>query len=64
MIHDTCDYCFREFGREPGEPAVCVHCGLENIRPAVLAGPETAMKQPANETAVRPPARPRKAKRA
>jgi hypothetical protein len=52
--------------REPGKPAVCPNCGLENVRPEVGAGGrglgagETAMRAPAEEQAVRPALKARK----
>jgi hypothetical protein len=62
MIHDQCDYCFREFGREPGQKAICPNCGLENVRPAVSSPPqrESAMLAGAPERAVKPQPKPRK----
>jgi hypothetical protein len=32
VINDICDYCRREFGRDPGPTAICPHCGLGNVR--------------------------------
>jgi len=32
MIHDLCDYCYREFGYQPGQKTICTYCGLENVR--------------------------------
>lgn len=57
MIHDHCDYCLRAFGYPEGAPALCTNCGLENVRPA--HSPETAMRAPAPERAVKPAPRPR-----
>lgn len=50
MIHDICDYCLRQFGYEPGAKAICMSCGLENVRAnkiekAVKAVPERAVKE-------------------
>lgn len=71
MIHDRCDYCRREFGWEPDAKAICVNCGLENVRPAQVApeavmteaAPEAAMTEGAPERAVREPARPRRTRK-
>jgi hypothetical protein len=67
MINDYCDYCAREFGRDPGAPAICPNCGIENARQVLAAGREperapgeTAMLAPAVEQAVRPALKPRK----
>jgi len=49
VIHTTCDYCFRQFGYQAGEAAICLSCGLENIRPAVL---EVAVSRSTPEAAV------------
>jgi hypothetical protein len=49
MIDDRCDYCFREFGWEPGAPAICMNCGLENVR--LQAVVQTAIAEPKVETA-------------
>ena len=58
MISDQCDYCHRDFGREAGMLAICLNCGLENIRmnvdtkrPAMIVR-ETAMRLPVMERAV------------
>jgi len=61
MINDVCDHCFREFGREPGTPAICPNCGLENVRDAqASAAPEKPanadLQPPAAETAPESPA--------
>ncbi len=70
MVHDTCDYCFRPFGWNPGEKAICMNCGLENVRQTILVSkeiladagllPETAMLAPAAEKAIAPPAQARR----
>ncbi len=66
MIETTCDYCFRQFGYEQGQPAICLNCGNENVRtkPTPMNVPlerirqdipqETAMRVGALERAVRP----------
>jgi hypothetical protein len=46
MIHDVCDYCRREFGYQPGDRAICMNCGAENVRTA--APSEVAMVDPAS----------------
>jgi hypothetical protein len=58
MIHDLCDYCYREFGYQPGEKAICPSCGLENVRqqksepvPSEAPKVEAAMIEPAAEQA-------------
>lgn len=60
MIHDVCDYCRREFGRLPGEKAICLNCGLENARPVA---PETAMRTSPPEMAIANPERVERAAR-
>lgn len=62
-IEDTCDYCRRPFVRALGAPAICLSCGLENVRGDVRAPkptPESAMLAPAVERAVLSPAKPRR----
>ena len=38
VVHETCDYCGREFSHAAGSPAICLSCGLENIRERILLG--------------------------